>query len=456
MGAAEERRRRTRARKQHGAALLITLVLIGLLAVLAGIWIVGSGASEPQRVQDTARAMGMIGDALIARAAGDRNRPGSLPCPDLVTDNAGPPANVPNDGIADLFAGSSCPSYVGRVPWLTLDLPDLRDAGNERFWYALSPAYRDHSSAGPLNSDTAGELTVSAPQAATDVVAIIFAPGSPLATQDRPANPNAAANYLEGDNANGGLTYESGPPTATFNDQVLVITRDMLMPPVEQRVARQARRCVENLAALTGGYYPFAALMSDVTTYADGIFVGAGPPPLYNTVNNYYGRIPSTLNATSAALGSTSYVWPNDDPQPGGPVTRCFQSGTWWDSWRELLVYRIAPAYLPSAGSAGPCGTCLQVNGQGGVTFVVVVAGRALTSPNQARTTPANKTAPANYLEQYKPDPLGPTFDNQSALISPSAAFSFGRAPRAVGTGPLGGLNDRLECVRESGGSPCN
>ena len=357
MGAAELRCRYAMASQtQQGAALLITLVLIGVLAALAAVWVVNSGATEARRVQDTARAMGMIRDALIARAASDLNRPGSLPCPDF----SGIGLNVADDGVADVLSGTTCPNYVGRVPWRTLDLPDLRDKDGNRFWYALSPIYTDSPGAGTLNSDTPGQLTVTGTQPATDVVAIIFAPGEPLPTQNRVASPNTVASWLEGENADGDVTFDAAAPSSTFNDRLLVITRDMLMPAVEQRVARQARRCLENFAAGAGGRYPFAALMSDVTTYADGILLSPGPPPTYSTTN--YGRIPSTLAATNAALGGTSYSWPNDDPQPGASATSCFQSGTWWDSWRELLLYRVAAAYAPSAATAGPCGTCLTVN----------------------------------------------------------------------------------------------
>ena len=59
--------------------------------------------------------------------------------------------------------------------------------------------------------------------------------------------------YLEGDNSNSDTTYAAGPETSNFNDRLLLITRDMLMPSVEQRVARQARRCLENYALSASG-----------------------------------------------------------------------------------------------------------------------------------------------------------------------------------------------------------
>jgi hypothetical protein len=364
--------------------------------------------------------MGKIRDALIARAAGDLNRPGSLPCPDVNNDGESKP--VPD------WSGSQCASYIGRVPWKTLDLPDLRDANGERFWYALSPLFRD-SPSGTLNSDTSGSLTVTGTPAATNVVAVILAPGTSLPGQDRdPTNTNVTTerpNYLDGDNNNGDTTYEAGPETPTFNDKLLVITRDMLMPSVEQRVARQARRCLENFAAANGGRYPFAAQWS-------------AWPSLAEVDGALNGRIPSTL---------LSGVWPADDPDPGSG-TACFAASTWWDAWRELLLYRVSPEYAPSGGG-GPCGSCLQVNGQGGVKFVVIVAGRALTPPQSAVNQTLRATNKINvqyYLEPYQ------SLNNPGAFTL--GTTSFAKAPRVVTTGNT--FNDRVECAGETGLPPCD
>jgi hypothetical protein len=44
--------------------------------------VANSAGKERERHAQSLRAMGTIRDALIARAAADLNRPGSLPCPD--------------------------------------------------------------------------------------------------------------------------------------------------------------------------------------------------------------------------------------------------------------------------------------------------------------------------------------------------------------------------------------
>src|SRR5215207_9438444 len=133
----------------RGQALLILILMMGVGSMLL---VYGSTTALGRAVKAESYTRGVLDQArqaLIGRAVADANRPGSLPCPD--TDD---------DGSAELFVGSSCPSYVGRLPWRTLGIGDLRDAAGERLWYALSPNFRDHPTAPAINSDSTGTLTV--------------------------------------------------------------------------------------------------------------------------------------------------------------------------------------------------------------------------------------------------------------------------------------------------------
>ena len=130
-------------RSQRGQAAFLVVMLFGLAAALLVYGMVDTTSAALRRDRDTAAAFAQAKQALIGRAVADDNRPGSLPCPD--TDN---------DGSAETFVGADCPSYIGRLPWRTLGLPDLRDASGERLWYVLSPRFRDNSAAEPINSDT--------------------------------------------------------------------------------------------------------------------------------------------------------------------------------------------------------------------------------------------------------------------------------------------------------------
>jgi hypothetical protein len=305
--------------------VLIVLMLITGVSVL--VFVLTSSARFTLRSDKvTSDALAEARDALIGRAASDDNRPGSLPCPDLVTNIVG--TNVPNDGNADLLVGNECPSYVGRLPWRTLGLPDLRDGSGERLWYAVSRTFRDDTSAQPINSDTAGLYTVTiGSNTSTGVIAVIFAPGAILGTQDRStATENAVANYLEGGNeVNGTITFTTQTATSTFNDKLLPLTRDTLFPVVEMRVAREVRSLLRTYYT-TNRYYPNPALF----------------PNYSSTSNNYRGHVP-----TSTCAPVVTPAWP-----------------AWFtdNNWHQYMVYSVAPRCTPrvtntilSLGAAPPC-----------------------------------------------------------------------------------------------------
>lgn len=233
------------AGKQRGLALL---PLLFSLILAASLLLLAQHRSSAQTPQNLDARLAAAKAALIARAVGDANRPGSLPCPDFLTDNAGL-SNVPGDGKADVLTRNDCPSYVGWLPWATLGLGRLSDEGGEVLWYALAPELRDDDNAPPLNSDLVSSLRSDGQD---DVAAIVFAPGPPLAGQQRPSR--RIADYLEGPNADGDLLYGSGPASPTFNDRLLVIRRSELLAAVEQRIANTARRCLDSHAAQTRAY----------------------------------------------------------------------------------------------------------------------------------------------------------------------------------------------------------
>jgi hypothetical protein len=253
--------RHARASRSHSQRGQAALFVVLLLAVGIGLFAYGAVSSVSQSQQQdlkTRLALTQARDALIGRAASDASRPGSLPCPD--TDD---------DGVAELFAGIDCPSYIGRLPWKTLGLPDPRDDAGERLWYALAPAFRDDSSAGLLDNDTKGGLTVYHDSTATvltaEAVAVIFAPGPVVTGQIRDAaNANNPANYLD---TTGGVnnTIAAGPfisaqASSTFNDRLLAINTVDLIPTVERRVASTMLTLLQSYrAASTCACYPWAA-----------------------------------------------------------------------------------------------------------------------------------------------------------------------------------------------------
>jgi len=298
---------------QRGAALMVMLVVVVLGTITLLVSQMNSAQVTLDRNRTTADALAKAKEALIGRATIDITLPGSLPCPD---NN--------NDGSADLLSGNDCPNYIGRLPWKTLGLPDLRDGSGERLWYALARNFRDDNSAHPLNSDSQGNLSLSGLAPVNNVIAIVFAPGNVISGQSRSdtltaicaslkntptvAHSLCASNYLESGNAN--LSTAAAPNTAyqqnvlsdTFNDQMITITHDQLFTPVEMRIAREAKNCLDDYATNNANKYPWAADTTDTSFYYSKSNTLFGRLPKHQTPDNDVRDMLNALNALQVAV----------------------------------------------------------------------------------------------------------------------------------------------------------
>jgi hypothetical protein len=298
----------------------VAIVLVAVLCTAGATWLsttLGANTVNNERERKISAVLAHAKQALIGRATVDASLPGSLPCPDLITNIAG--SNVPDDGIADLFAGSNCPSYVGRLPWRTLGLADLRDADGERLWYALSPNFRDFASQVMINDATGGTLSISGSSALINVVAIIFAPGAPLESQTRTgaSNKNIAANYLDGSNATGNPSFKTAVADAHFNDRLVAITVADLISFVERRVANEiTARLNQQFAA--SSVLPNAAQVTDFACQPHG------DPDLCLPATSMPGFLPRNLSAGAGWPGTTFPAWFNSN-------------------WRTSVGYMVAP-----------------------------------------------------------------------------------------------------------------
>ncbi len=228
--------------RQRGAVLLVLAVTISVAGLL---WLYSSLATRDGDVR-TQQAISLAQSALIGRAVADVNRAGSLPCPD-----------TNNDGAAELLAGVQCPSYIGRLPWRTLGLSDIRDGAGERLWYALSPDVRD-ATGNVINSVvTAGQLQINT---SVQQVAVVFSPDSVLGQQSRESTQqNAVGQYLDGSNADGDAIYESRlHDDDIFNDQVRSISQKQLFRQVEKHALQQFSSAIQQYDA-SFHTFPYAA-----------------------------------------------------------------------------------------------------------------------------------------------------------------------------------------------------
>ena len=286
---------------------------MAMIAVLTIILLVGSyflisslnhAAVRVERGRLTNDALAKAKAALIAYAVADPNRPGELPCPD-----------VNDDGklvIGEDIIGSACASLIGRLPWATLGLPDLRDDAGERLWYALSNDFHANGAV-PLNSDTAYRpgnvsLTLTGTTPAANLVAIVFAPGAALQRSDGivqtrgcaggacdaalkcitvPASNTPkcnAANFLDiangEDNTDGNRIFTAAQRTESFNDRVMPVFSDDIMWLVERRAGRELAQYLRDhydawagsavVAGANKGFYPYAATLTDPSVAAVG------------------------------------------------------------------------------------------------------------------------------------------------------------------------------------------
>jgi hypothetical protein len=208
---------------QRGGVLLALTIVISVVGML---WLYSHLAIYHRDIR-TQQALNLAQSALMGRAVADVNRAGSLPCPD-----------TNNDGAAELLVGVQCPSYIGRLPWRTLGLSDVRDDAGERLWYALSPDARD-ASGNIINSGlTTGQLQINT---SSQQVAIVFAPSAVITPQSRDAaQQNNVSQYLDGSNADGDTHYESRLINDIgFNDYVRAISQIQLFKQVEKHALQQ-------------------------------------------------------------------------------------------------------------------------------------------------------------------------------------------------------------------------
>lgn len=406
--------------------------------------------------QKNAEVLAQARDALIGYAAtvslSGSARPGDLPCPD-----------TNNDGIQEVSCGNASGSTgqtlrLGRLPWKTLGLPELRDSSGELLWYAVSNKFKYNtrtvctdppSASGCLNSDTNGTITLRSSDGSvvndggstSGAVAIVIAPGSVLtrqgsaSAQDRSSSGlNTATNYLDvatvggitednanfvdGSSSNGfinGPIYDANG-LAFVNDQILAVTQDSIMQAIEKRVAAEVKMCLTEYAkkAQNVGRYPWASRVRPTSA------------PSYDDRTGYlFGRVPDTTFDTTLV----DSWWTMDTSWTGN--CNIISGSGWWRNWKELVFYGLADAYkpvaFPSTPAANACdtaGACLSVNppsATGNKQIVVIVAGRALPGQSRIYNNDVDRGTLSNYLESPNPTPVYPGYAPNPTAFSQGA-----------------------------------
>lgn len=304
---------------------MLVILVMGITTVF--VTSLSGTALQNRRNHSSAEALARAKEALVGYAVtyGDTNPAkshGFLPCPD--SDGS---AGANTEGSSE-SCGSTDVDVLGRLPWRTLDLPPLFDGAGECLWYAVSGKYKNTQSSSTINWDTLGHLqdydSNGNPISSSDeIVAAVIAPGAPLSSNSDRAGSSAptcggnytAAAYLDNDTVHGInnsnilqgkfiLPHEDSSTVST-NDQIVFITRQDIWNGVQKRIARQAKKCLDDYAAgvlvqNTDHKYPWAVQLSDATA----------SPTRTGTQNVRFGRFPDVPNISTAggsgACSSTS------------------------------------------------------------------------------------------------------------------------------------------------------
>jgi hypothetical protein len=257
-------------RTQKGAALLALLMIFIVAASYSLVKKLNANTRDYLRQGSSLSVLNQAKQSLIgyainypeidAMSVGDIiNGPGYLPCPDINNDGS-------SGGTCSLAGNTT----IGRFPYKTLEVHDLKDSSGARIWYALSDNFRNNPGLDVLNSETEAQFTVDG---TADIVAVIIAPGIPIGSQNRdPDDTNILTeivNYLELDNNNFDTSFISIDPDPSdpndFNDLVVTITRDELMSAVEKRVLGEVEAALRSYKT-TMGAYPWLSPFADPKT----------------------------------------------------------------------------------------------------------------------------------------------------------------------------------------------
>ena len=345
-----------------GAALLMALVLLAVILVSAAALRASNDSLEHDRARLTETALAQAREALIAWAADHPVNasvgPGYLPCPDL-----------DNDGWAEPTCGSLSgdtgqEQRLGRFPWKTLGLPDVRDGYGERLWYAVSTKYKGLLNCGASRScvdmtppAALGTITVrdasgmvlhdgtlgdAARAEAGGAAAIVIAPGPAIeragvmqrradgneicaAMPPQRAAPCDPANYLDlamglagGDEDNAAFVdrsdaagrarnrdgFVNGPVMIAgrlvVNDRIAVVTYGDLTPRIMRRVALEVAACLR-----------FYASRPENASRMPWMAPACADPswPMQDVTGNREGRVPDTPFTASHGRGLLDRWW---------------------------------------------------------------------------------------------------------------------------------------------------
>ncbi len=386
--------------KQQGFALFLLAILLATVAATVTVKALKhrSGNIQIARDQITADALAQARDALIGRTVSQLSvvtQTGYLNLPDL-----GPGMNPDGNATSNFSENNKDYSVIGKVPWKSLKISPSHDGQGECLWYVISGRFKNTPPTDVFNWDTQGQIDVidsNNNPIASNVAALLVAPGRPLAGQNRAQSDPAftscggnydASNYLNSyftgsTNNRVALNTNNKPFTMTNNDRFLFITVDDIFRPIIQR-----RDFSTQISALLDD--PDLRLQVE-TSHAQTVTI-AGQK--------------GTNNVNCNAIGDVN-------------------NQTFCTNWKEMLLLTKLPT--------GPSHITIDATTYTTCTRVLIFGGQKTTG--QARTTNTDKNNPDNYLEA----------PNRAAFDTPTAhSNSFSGASTFIASNPGA---DLLRCL---------
>jgi hypothetical protein len=285
-------------KSQRGLALVAIAAILALAVVVSLTAAIARSATGPRRAAVSDQALATARQALIAYATArpldEIVGPGYLPCPDL-----------DDDGWAEPTCGSMTGETgqwqrLGRLPWKTLGLPDLRDAFGERLWYAVSSKHK-----GLLNCTVSTHCLDMGPEAALGTITVRDSAGTVIhdGTSASPYEPGKAGAVA--------VVFAPGPPLARWAGNGEPAT-------VQSRTCEGGRcsaagRCLTEPPTLTPKCYP-------------GNYLDRAPGPAFSDEDN--ARFVDRNDAAGRAANRDGFIH--------GPVVG--PDGTTWVNDRLAVI----------------------------------------------------------------------------------------------------------------------
>jgi len=316
---------------------------VGAIGLLVST--LNSASLKTAQLQRSSEVLSRAKEALLGYAVYGLNGqyPGGFPAPDSFASSENPKnydgqsdsacldvtktTSTPIAGLP-LKANGTTMRCLGRLPWQTIGMfnrtPSENDPTGIMPWYAVSANLADGLlpvTSELLNAATNPWLTVRDANGnvlSNRVAFVLLQPNAALAGQSRPAaslnpvvNLGGANQYLDSvtvpstcaapcvpgtySNADLDNDFISAPEVTGFNDQLLYVTIDDLMPLIEQRIAREAKSCLDDYALTSANKYPWAVPSSDITNFT-------------SASNTRFGRLPTRPNVYSSNPNILTFI----------------------------------------------------------------------------------------------------------------------------------------------------